>query len=176
MIFVTVGVHDQPFDRLVAAAGELAAQISEPVIIQRGASSIVPCCCESFDYTDEAGMDDHLSRARVVIAHGGAGTILQVLEAGRPLVLVPRLQRFAEHFDDHQEELTEALAHQGRVVAVWDLTTDALLVAIEAATAHPPLGQCARELQQALEHWLAHQTPRDSSPRRVWLRRPREDR
>ncbi len=36
MIFVTVGTHHQGFDRLVQAADELAAELDEQVVIQRG--------------------------------------------------------------------------------------------------------------------------------------------
>ena len=155
MIFVTVGLHDQPFDRLVVVAGELAAQIAEPLVIQRGASRRVPRSCEYFDYTDEARMEEWFARARVVVAHGGAGTILEVLQAGRPLVLVPRLQRSGEVHDDHQLELVEALAARGRAEAVIDLTADALLAAVEAATAHAPAVQGASSLQRAVRNWLA---------------------
>jgi UDP-N-acetylglucosamine transferase subunit ALG13 len=41
MILVTVGMHDQGFDRLVRAADELAAQIEEQVFIQYGETQII---------------------------------------------------------------------------------------------------------------------------------------
>ena len=84
MIFVTVGMHTQPFDRLVRAADGLAALVDERVIIQRGVTSYVPRCAQHVDYADGEKMGRWLSEARMVISHAGAGSILGVLRAGKP--------------------------------------------------------------------------------------------
>lgn len=48
MIFVTVGTHEQPFDRLVKAVDELKRDgiITEEVIMQTGFSIYEPKYCE----------------------------------------------------------------------------------------------------------------------------------
>jgi beta-1,4-N-acetylglucosaminyltransferase len=155
VILVTVGMHSQPFDRLVRAADELGAIVDEPVVIQRGASRRKTTSSTSFDFTDEAGMAAWISRASVVVAHGGAGSILEVLNAGKPLVLVPRLKRFGECLDDHQLELVSALAEEGRAVAVLDPSAGRLRAAIGKASELPRTGCRASSLQIALCTWLA---------------------
>ena len=47
MIFVTVGTHEQPFDRLVKKMDDLVAEgvIREPVMIQTGYSTYEPKHC-----------------------------------------------------------------------------------------------------------------------------------
>lgn len=155
MILVTVGMHSQPFDRLVRAADGLATIASETVLIQRGVSRYATTSSASFDFTDELGMAACLSGARVVVAHGGAGSILAALGAGKPLVLVPRLKRFGECLDDHQLELVEALAEQGRAVAVMDPSAERLWQAIEGASQLSGPGAGAGGLQCGLCAWLA---------------------
>jgi UDP-N-acetylglucosamine transferase subunit ALG13 len=151
-------MHVQPFDRLVRAADGLAAIVRELVLIQRGASRYTPTSSSSFDFTDEASMATFLSTARVVVAHGGAGSILEAIGAGKPLVLVPRLKRFGECLDDHQLELVEALAGQGRAVAVVDPTAERLHAAIEKTGQLTGCAAGAGDLQRALRAWLTHRS------------------
>jgi len=158
LILVTVGMHSQPFDRLVRAAAGLVAIVDETVLIQRGVSRHAITSSPSFDFTDEASMAAHLSEARVVVAHGGAGSILEALGAGKPLVLVPRLKRFGECLDDHQLELVQALAEQGRAVAVLDPSAEHLWAAIEDASQLNRPRPGTGGLQQGLCAWLAHRS------------------
>ena len=129
MILVTVG-SSWAFDRLVRTADELAVHLDESMIIQRGESSHVPQHAQHVDTVDGIQMQDWLSEARVVVAHAGAGTILSVLQAGKPLVIVPRMARFGEVIDDHQLELAEALESRGWVAMVTDLSVESLAEAI----------------------------------------------
>jgi UDP-N-acetylglucosamine transferase subunit ALG13 len=64
-------------------------------------------------------MDEFLrlvEQADLVIAHAGAGTLLNVLRAGKVPVVMPRRKRYGEHVDDHQMELVEALGSTGWVI------------------------------------------------------------
>ena len=61
-----------------------------------------------------------LRDSSLVISHGGAGTLINILRAGRVPVVMPRQRRYFEHVDDHQVELVEALEKEGRVVAVLE--------------------------------------------------------
>jgi UDP-N-acetylglucosamine transferase subunit ALG13 len=63
--------------------------------------------------------DDLVARieaADVVISHAGVGSVLCAIRAGHTPVIFPRLKRFAETVDDHQEELAEALGRRGTVI------------------------------------------------------------
>ncbi len=134
MIFVTVGTHDQQFDRLVKAADELAAIVSDEVIIQRGASNYLPKYAEHFDFITAIQVKDWVSRSRAVIAQAGAGTILTVLDYKKPLIVVPRLSAFGENYNDHQLEIANALADQKRVICVLEPTAASLLAALDAVS------------------------------------------
>jgi beta-1,4-N-acetylglucosaminyltransferase len=174
MIFVTVGMHPRGFERLVRAADDVASVVEEPVVVQRGGTQYAPKFAQYFDYVDENELQMWLSQARVVVSHAGAGSIINALQADKPLVVVPRQTRFGEVLDDHQMELAEVLAQQGRATTVIDLSTETLLTAIARATqltgqASPPGG-----LQQALRAWLAEQAERPTRGRQGlfrWSRR-----
>ena len=59
--------------------------------------------------------------ANVVITHAGVGSVLSAVRAGHTPIVVPRLRRLGEHVDDHQVELTRALAEHRAVTPVWDV-------------------------------------------------------
>jgi beta-1,4-N-acetylglucosaminyltransferase len=179
MIFVTVGLHPEGFDRLVRAADEMASLTQELVVIQRGGTEYVPQSTQYFDFAAEAEMQGWLSQARIVVLHGGAGSVLNALQANKPLVIVPRLERFGEVIDDHQLELAEALSKQGRAITVTELSAGALWQAIvqitESATQWTGKTAASDRLQDALRDWIAGQSKEPT--RRTWrlLRRRRQE-
>ena len=48
-----------------------------------------------------------MSRADIVITHGGTGAIISAVKQGKKVIAVPRLAKFGEHVDDHQLQLIE---------------------------------------------------------------------
>lgn len=59
-----------------------------------------------------------MARTSVAIVHGGAGSILTALAAGKVPVVLARSATLGEHVDDHQERMCESLAERGLVVLV----------------------------------------------------------
>lgn len=171
MIFVTVGQHPEGFDRLVRVADEMAALVEEPVVIQRGGTRYAPKFAQYFDFVTEAEVQEWLSRARVVISHGGAGSILSVLQMNKPLIVVPRLRHFGEVIDDHQSELAEALSRQGKVIVVTTLSSGALQQAVEQIGSVVPTSGARSSgdsgLQSALRAWLVGQSKLVDRKRRM---------
>ena len=104
MIFVTVGTHEQPFDRLIKAIDDLKADgtLTEEVIIQTGYSTYIPKHCtwkKIFPYSE---MKRLVRSARIVITHGGPSSFLMAIRNNKVPVVVPRMRRFGEHINDHQ--------------------------------------------------------------------------
>ena len=134
MIFVTLGTHHDPFPRLVGALDALPAG---ELVVQHGHSPRPEHAAETVDFLPFADMIERIRAADVVITHAGVGSILLCLRHGRTPLVVPRRQQFGEHVDDHQVELTRALAERGRVIAVWDVADLANLVATAPAATEP---------------------------------------
>jgi UDP-N-acetylglucosamine transferase subunit ALG13 len=144
-----------PFARLLRAIAPLASESRLELFVQRGPGT------EEFAYLPGAAMilreqfAERLTWADVVVCHGGAGTLYEAHRAGhRPLVM-PRLARFGEHVNDHQDELVVALAKRGLAVR---LHGPELLAAVRSAThrsAAPVSGAgSAMQLAKAVEEQL----------------------
>jgi UDP-N-acetylglucosamine transferase subunit ALG13 len=121
-IFVSVGTHPQPFDRLLKELDAIAAKHAEiEIFAQAGNSNYAPKNFRFEKFVGEKAFDERMRWADVVVSHGGAGTIINALKAGNPLVIVPRLERFGEHTNDHQLDLARALEEKGKAISVFEI-------------------------------------------------------
>lgn len=121
MILVTVGTHVLGFERLVKKMDEIASRIDEEVIIQIGHTSYTPKHAKYFDFKNYQDMEELIKKARIVVTHGGAGSILIGLAYRKPVISVPRLKEYNEVYVDHQLDLVYMLANQKRIIAVYNL-------------------------------------------------------
>lgn len=122
MIFVTVGTHEQPLNRLVKYMDEWAAEHDEDVIIQIGFSTYEPKHCEWSKLYPYSQMVELVEKARIVITHGGPSSFIMPLQVGKVPIVVPRKKKFDEHVNDHQVEFSKAVAErQGNIIVVEDV-------------------------------------------------------
>lgn len=124
MIFVTVGTHEQPFDRLIKYVDELKRKgiIKEDVIIQTGFSTYEPKFCKWRKLFTYKEMVRNVEEARIVITHGGPSSFIMPLQIGKIPIVVPRQRRYGEHVNNHQVEFTKAVAErQGNIIVVDDI-------------------------------------------------------
>jgi len=127
VIFCTVGTTE--FDDLVRAVDALAPELDEPVVFQIGRGFYEPKHGEWFRFRPD--ISDYIENASLVIAHGGFGTIIEVLYAGTPLVSVPNPDRF----DKHQEQIIRRFGAEGYLAPCFHL--DELPQAIDKARREP---------------------------------------
>jgi len=157
MILVTVGAYYRSFDRLVKSMDDLANAIEEQVIIQRGASTYEPLYADHFQFTTFTHMQELTRLARVIVNHAGAGSIILALKLGKPLVVVPRLEKYGEALDDHQRQIAKTLDSQGKVVVVMEPTPETLRDAIDKAILQnsEPIGatQLVHSIKEQLKKW-----------------------
>lgn len=126
MIFVTVGTHEQPFDRLIRKVDELKQNgiIKEEVIIQTGFSTYEPKYCRWSKLLPYQQMVQNVADARIVITHGGPASFIMPLQIGKTPIVVPRQYQFHEHVNDHQVEFTQNVAQRmGTIIPVEDIET-----------------------------------------------------
>jgi UDP-N-acetylglucosamine transferase subunit ALG13 len=130
MILITVGTHEQPFDRLVEAAAALGGD--EHLVVQYGTSKVAHGRGEWIDFMSFDELAEQARRARVVVAHAGVGSIVLARRYGHRPIIMPRRPRFGEHVDEHQMQLTRRLEKAGIVTVVEDAEQ------LAAAVAAPP--------------------------------------
>ncbi len=119
MIFVTVGTHEQPFNRLVEYMDKWAADHDERVVIQTGFSTYEPKHCKWSKLYPYKTMIEMVDKARIVITHGGPSSFIMPLQIGKVPIVVPRKHEFDEHVNDHQVDFCEKVAErQGNIIVV----------------------------------------------------------
>lgn len=122
-MFVTVGNATQGFTRLLEAVDTAAGNGvfgDEKVFMQAGNNPHFQAThCQQEPFVEMQRFEALLKEATLVISHGGAGTLINLLQNGRIPIVMPRQREYSEHVDDHQIELVRALASEGRVIAVY---------------------------------------------------------
>lgn len=121
MILVSLGTQKFQMNRLIEAVDKIAPQIQEKIFIQTGCSTHIPKNCDYKDFVDAGEFRKMVGECSVLIAHAGVGTIMTGIKAGKPVIVVPRLQQFHEHVDDHQQQIAEAFAEKHCVLQCTDV-------------------------------------------------------
>lgn len=124
MTFVTVGNVMQGFRRLLEVVEDLAKKDLpglKPVFIQTGHNvDFRPSHCQSTPFLSMEEFQQRIAQADLIITHGGAGTLLNVLRLGKVPVVMPRRHKYGEHVNDHQVQLVEALSSDGWVMPAYE--------------------------------------------------------
>ena len=121
MIFVTVGTHEQQFNRLVECMDLYAKEYNEEVIIQTGYSTYKPqySIHSKFYSYDEIG--DFINRAHIVITHGGPSSFIRAVQCKKIPLVVPRKKEFGEHVNNHQYEFCKEIENRFGYIKVVDV-------------------------------------------------------
>jgi len=102
VIFVSVGSM-MPFDRLVRAADAwAAAHPATDVLIQLGNGKHLPTHARHVRLMPPGEYRHLVETAELFVAHAGMGSIIGAIQAGRPLLMLPRRAALGEHNNDHQ--------------------------------------------------------------------------
>lgn len=124
MIFVTVGTHEQPFNRLIEYVDNLKRDgvITEDVIMQTGFSTYEPKYCKWSKLLSYKEMEQNVRDAHIVITHGGPASFIMPLQIGKTPIVVPRQHQFNEHVNDHQVEFAKAVSKRmGTIIPIIDI-------------------------------------------------------
>ena len=124
MIFVTVGTHEQQFNRLVEEIDKLIEKkiIKETVFIQYGYSDYNIKNCESKDMISFDEMDKYVKEARIIITHGGPGSIMLPFKYNKVPIVVPRQSQYGEHVDNHQVLFSKFLSEKNKIIMIEDIS------------------------------------------------------
>lgn len=117
-VFVTVGTtqFDLLIETILQDKNVLKTLVDclhiEKIILQTGTSRIpsyepLPIAVEHYPYKDS--IENDIQQADLVISHAGAGTILQTLEAHKPLLVVVN----EKLMNNHQLEIAHEMEKQG---------------------------------------------------------------
>lgn len=122
MIFVTVGTHEQPFERLLKCIDKMVEEgkIKEEVIVQKGYTDLELKHCKEYKLIGYDEMQEYIQNARIVVTHGGPASFIAPLSIGKIPVVVPRKKEFNEHVNNHQLEFAKEVEKRMKNIIVVD--------------------------------------------------------
>lgn len=131
MIFVSLGTQDKPFNRIIDYVISLKENLkelqSEKIIIQLGQTKLIKSENERiekleniiiYDMLKPEKMKDIIKDSDIIITHAGVGTIMECLEMGKEIIVVPRKVENLEHVNNHQEEIAFEMKKKGFLTKV----------------------------------------------------------
>lgn len=126
MIFVTVGTHEQSFNRLIQKVDELKRDgvIKDDVLMQIGFSTYEPKYCRWQKLFPFNEMKENIRNARIVITHGGPSSFIMPLQEGKTPIVVPRMAKYHEHVNDHQLDFVLAVNERYKNLIVVENVDD----------------------------------------------------
>ena len=122
MIFLTVGTQDKPFTRIIQAVEQavIDGKIIDEVIVQAGNTKYESKVLTVLNYVPFDEFNKYLSKADIIITHGGVGSILNALKLKKKVIAVPRLEKYGEHINDHQLQVIKKMTEQGYILSTED--------------------------------------------------------
>lgn len=158
MITVLFGTNPYPFKRLSSIVELLSRTVDDEIVVQTGYSK-APESVTCYDFLPHDEIIGYIKRSRVVICHGGFGSITDALALKVPVVVVARKLEFNEAKDGGkgQSELVDALVKQDIVVEC--LKPEDITQCIEVATSKSsetlPTSKIPTMLLHTVSEWLS---------------------
>lgn len=120
MIFVTVGTHEQPFNRLIKEVDRLVETgvIKDDVFIQTGYSTYEPQFCKWSSLISFDKMNELMETSDIIITHGGPATFMSAIANGKKPIVVPRQEKYDEHVNDHQVDFAQRVKERYNSIEV----------------------------------------------------------
>ncbi len=160
LVFATVGAT-LPFARLTRLVLDAVAsgEIGEAVVLQTGRGAMVAGSPDGVRQVEELPFDEVqqlLARARIVICHGGTGSIITALRNHCATIVIPRRFELGEHYDNHQAEITESFVQRGLVRQADDAAGLRIALAEARDSVPVPVATDYSELIADLSAYIEH--------------------
>jgi UDP-N-acetylglucosamine transferase subunit ALG13 len=123
LIFVCAGSREYQFNRLFQKIDELIEEgtIREEVFAQTGNSSYQPKHYRYRDYISNDEFNGYIETSRLIITHGGTGSIVGALKKGKKVIAVTRLSKYGEHVDDHQKQIVDVFSKEKYIYGIQEM-------------------------------------------------------
>ena len=75
-----------------------------------------------FELISNEELTKYMEEASFVICHGGVGSIVSSIKAGKKVIAVPRYEKYGEHVNDHQVQIVETFTEQGFINGIKEVS------------------------------------------------------
>ena len=123
MILVLLGTQSNNFLRLIKAVEENIKNgiIKDQVVVQSGHTKYESKNMEIIQMMSQEELEEKIKKAKIVITHGGVGSILTCIKLGKKVIAVPRLKKYKEHVNDHQLQIVNSFEELGYIKKVINI-------------------------------------------------------
>ncbi len=120
MILVMLGTQNNSFHRLLEEIEKCIEEkiIKEEVIVQAGGTNYKSSKMKVFGIIANKELNKYMNKASFIICHGGVGSIVSSIKAGKKVIAVPRYEKYGEHVNDHQVQIVESFDEQGFIKGI----------------------------------------------------------
>lgn len=140
MIIVLLGTFPTAFERPLIEIERLCKEgkIKEKVIVQSGHTHFDSKYFEMRPFINPDELTGLYKEARIVITQAGTGSLIKGMKLNKKIIAIPRLAKYAEVVDDHQEEILREFTKQ-KYILPWteDIALEAVLNQTEGFTPAP---------------------------------------
>ncbi len=124
-VLVTIGsMVEKKFTRLFQMVDTLCEEgvlNGANVTAQVGFDAYQSKYYKCFDMIADEQFKQMIDGSDLIITHAGTGTVTSCLKKGKKVIIVPRITKYDEHYDDHQLELTDLFTKQGYTLLASNL-------------------------------------------------------
>lgn len=130
MIIALVGTQDKPFHRMLEyilkAVDENILTKNEKIYVQMGQTKVEKENIEKyknvevFEFKKEEEIQKLVEESEYIITHAGAGIMNMAVKKNKRMIIIPRLEKYKEHVNDHQIQLASNFTDQGYGILVKD--------------------------------------------------------
>lgn len=118
MIIVLLGTFPTAFERPLVEIDRLCRKgiIQEKVIVQSGHTQFESEFLEMRPFIPPDELTQLYIQASVVISQAGTGSLIKGLKLNKKIISIPRLAKYGEVVDDHQEEILHEFTRLNYIV------------------------------------------------------------
>ena len=124
MSLVMLGTQNNSFERLLKEIEECINKkiIQEEVIVQAGYTKYDSEKMKILDLIPREELEEIQEKADLIITHGGVGSIISSITKNKKVIAIPRLHKYGEHVNDHQEEIVELFNKKQYIIGIKDVS------------------------------------------------------
>lgn len=123
MVLVMLGTQNNSFHRLLEEVEKCIDNkiINEEVIVQAGGTNYNSDKMKILGLVSNDELNKYIDKSSFIICHGGVGSIVSGIKAGKKVIAIPRYQKYGEHVNDHQVQIVESFNEQGFIKGIQDV-------------------------------------------------------
>lgn len=125
MIFITLGTQKFQFDRILKEIDKLIDEgklEAKDIKVQCVYTEYEPKNFDTFKLKPQDEIDKITEEAEVIITHSGTGSIINSLRKQKKIIIIPRMQKYGEHVDNHQLELAKVFHEKYKIPVLTDIS------------------------------------------------------